>query len=174
MPEATVDVDDLPKPAKDHVGRARQRSNVKSVAVAHRMDQPTDSHFRRRVLRFDCRHDTGTLGFGNGVGHLGLWASRRSDFGSKSSLCYHLPIQTTPPFGKPATAILCIHERDEMDTNLTNAVRRDFLSWTGGFPPDSEQQIFIYLEYACEIAVADADEVRAFLRKWMETENLNP
>ncbi len=41
-----------------------------------------------------------------------------------------------------------------------------FESWSGGFSPDSEQEIFIYVEYAHD-SDADSSEVTQFLREWM-------
>jgi len=57
-----------------------------------------------------------------------------------------------------------------MDANTTNAVKQDFLAWSGGFPPDSEQDIFIYIEYAYGADRTDADEAREMLRDWMRND----
>ena len=57
VPEATVNVYDLPQPRKYEIGSARERANVESVTVAEGMDEPADQQFRSRVLRLDRRHD---------------------------------------------------------------------------------------------------------------------
>ncbi len=59
-----------------------------------------------------------------------------------------------------------------MDAHTTNSFKEDFQAWSGGFPPDSEQQIFIYMEYAYGTE-ADADEVREMLRKWMQEDQID-
>jgi hypothetical protein len=61
-----------------------------------------------------------------------------------------------------------------MDTVKINAIRDDFLTWSGGFPPDSEQQIFIYMEYVYGDDAEDADEVREMLRNWMTCDDYPP
>jgi hypothetical protein len=59
-----------------------------------------------------------------------------------------------------------------MDTKTANTVKENFLAWSGGFPPDSEQQIFIYMEYAYGTE-ADADDVREMLRNWMQEDQFD-
>lgn len=49
---------------------------------------------------------------------------------------------------------------------MAEAVKQDFLSWTGGFPPDSEEQIFAYVETS-RPNEADYEEARQLLRAWM-------
>ena len=56
-----------------------------------------------------------------------------------------------------------------MNDEMTRVIRAHFESWSGGFPPDSEMEIFVYVEYARE--VKDADLARTFLRAWMAEEN---
>lgn len=53
-----------------------------------------------------------------------------------------------------------------MDKDMAEAVKQDFLSWTGGFPPDSEEQIFAYVETS-RPNEADYEEARQLLRAWM-------
>jgi hypothetical protein len=49
-------------------------------------------------------------------------------------------------------------------------VQKDFEAWSGGFPPESDDQITVYIDYALPKG-NDPEEVRAFLRNWMnETE----
>ncbi len=55
-----------------------------------------------------------------------------------------------------------------MDANSVNSVKEDFLVWSGGFPPDSEQQIFVYMECVHGADARDADRVREMLRDWMQ------
>lgn len=47
---------------------------------------------------------------------------------------------------------------------LVRKVKEDFLEWSGGDPPESEMQIFVYVEYARTIE--DEEAVRAILRDW--------
>ena len=54
-----------------------------------------------------------------------------------------------------------------MDANTADAVKKDFLAWSGGFPPNSEQEILVYMEYAFGAIAADPNEVREMLREWM-------
>jgi hypothetical protein len=59
-------------------------------------------------------------------------------------------------------------EKRKMDTMSAKTIKENFLIWSGGFPPDSEQQIFIYMEYVHGTNADDADEVRDMLRDWMD------
>jgi hypothetical protein len=61
-----------------------------------------------------------------------------------------------------------------MDKARLDAIKDDFLTWSGGFPPDSEQHIFIYLEYAYDANAGDEDEVRKMLRVWMVASDSSP
>ncbi len=54
-----------------------------------------------------------------------------------------------------------------MDTNTVEMVKNDFRAWSGGFPPDSEMEIFVYMEHAFGQVDTDADEARELLRGWM-------
>jgi hypothetical protein len=54
-----------------------------------------------------------------------------------------------------------------MDTNTIRAIKEDFRSWSGGFPPDCDEQIFVYMEYAFGNVDTDPDEAREMLREWM-------
>lgn len=56
-----------------------------------------------------------------------------------------------------------------MDANTANAVKEDFLAWSGGFPPDSDQDVFVYVEYA-RPTDTDAIEVSRMLTGWMQEE----
>jgi len=46
-----------------------------------------------------------------------------------------------------------------------DAIREDFLAWSGGFPPESEEQIADYCE-AARPADTDFNAAYAFLREW--------
>ena len=50
------------------------------------------------------------------------------------------------------------------------SLKRDFLEWSGGFEPDSEHQITVYVDYARDSRL-DRAEVRELLEDWMEHEN---
>ena len=56
-----------------------------------------------------------------------------------------------------------------MDPDFTKAIKTDFETWSGGFSPDSEEQIFVYVETA---RPSDSDEaaVLEILRTWMSEE----
>lgn len=62
----------------------------------------------------------------------------------------------------------------KMDPTTAKAIKEDFLVWSGGFPPDSNEQIFAYVE-AARPADTDEVEVDILLKDWMreeqETEN---
>ena len=48
-------------------------------------------------------------------------------------------------------------------------VKRHFLEWSGGFEPDSEHQITVYVDYARD-ARLDREEVRQLLEDWMTSD----
>jgi len=54
-----------------------------------------------------------------------------------------------------------------MDKQAAEAIKADFLEWSGGFPPESEEQVFIYVQYAAPSDV-DEEELLALLRTWMQ------
>jgi hypothetical protein len=54
-----------------------------------------------------------------------------------------------------------------MDTQRVEAIKADFLEWSGGFRPDSDEQIFIYVQYSAP-SDADEKELLALLRAWMQ------
>ncbi len=48
----------------------------------------------------------------------------------------------------------------------SDSIREDFLVWSGGFPPESDAQITVFVETAIP-ADADPDVVRQILAAWM-------
>jgi phosphoenolpyruvate-protein kinase (PTS system EI component) len=50
--------------------------------------------------------------------------------------------------------------------NNIGALRADFLAWSGGFFPESEAQITVYVDYALAVNV-DAVTARRLLQDWM-------
>ena len=54
-----------------------------------------------------------------------------------------------------------------MDERTAKAIRADFLAWSGGFPPDSDDQITVYVDYAAHTDW-DSNEVRRLLEDWMQ------
>jgi hypothetical protein len=56
-----------------------------------------------------------------------------------------------------------------MNQTLEAAIRSDFEVWSGGFPPDSEQQIFLYVTTASS-KEWDDNIVLESLRAWMVAE----
>ena len=53
-----------------------------------------------------------------------------------------------------------------MDQGINAAIRSDFEDWSGGFPPESEQQIFVYVTTASSNEWDD-NLVLEILRAWM-------
>lgn len=54
----------------------------------------------------------------------------------------------------------------ETKETLTQRIKEDFGEWSGGFPPESPEQIEIYIE-AARPGDTDAEAVRALLIDWM-------
>jgi hypothetical protein len=71
VPETTVDVNNPSQSRKYKIGSAWERTNVQTITVAEGMHETADHQFRGRVLRLDRRHDAGSLGLCEGVGHGG-------------------------------------------------------------------------------------------------------
>jgi hypothetical protein len=57
-----------------------------------------------------------------------------------------------------------------MDNEAFQAIKRDFMDWSGGFPPESDHEISVYIEAAKPTDSSDA-ELWALLRMWMNEEN---
>lgn len=55
-----------------------------------------------------------------------------------------------------------------LDKPMESALKEHFQVWTGGFPPEDEEQIFTYMDGACPFPELDEKEVRLFLHKWMQ------
>jgi len=53
-----------------------------------------------------------------------------------------------------------------MDQDSEAAIRSDFEDWSGGFPPESDQQIFVYVTTASS-KEWDDNIVLEILRTWM-------
>jgi hypothetical protein len=53
-----------------------------------------------------------------------------------------------------------------MTTNKWPELEEHFESWTGGFPPSSNEEITVYVDYASKFPGKD-DEVREYLEDWM-------
>ncbi len=49
-------------------------------------------------------------------------------------------------------------------------LREDFLDWSGGFPPESEQQIDVYVEHRSPVDMDNA-EVTQILTDWLKEES---
>ena len=45
------------------------------------------------------------------------------------------------------------------------ALAKDFLAWSGGFPPECDHEIVVYLDYALPEGF-DREEVARFLEDW--------
>jgi hypothetical protein len=54
------------------------------------------------------------------------------------------------------------------------ALKADFLEWTGGFNPETDEDIEVYIETSMPLDIDD-DEARDILRNWMcEAEAVHP
>ncbi len=53
-----------------------------------------------------------------------------------------------------------------MDELKAIEIKRDFCVWSGGFPPESDWQISVYIETAKSIDLPD-EELRHFLQAWL-------
>lgn len=57
-----------------------------------------------------------------------------------------------------------------MDDQTAKIIKKDFLTWSGGFPPESDYQIYTYIDAAKPVDVADA-ELWVFLRSWQDEDD---
>lgn len=57
MPKASMNEDDLAPRGEDEVGRSRQVAAMQTEAIAERMGQTADAHFRFRVLAANACHE---------------------------------------------------------------------------------------------------------------------
>ena len=64
-------------------------------------------------------------------------------------------------------------EYDEVDNATRQRIQRDFEEWSGGFPPESEWQITVYLDYALNVEI-DREVALSVLQSWASEENLGP
>lgn len=53
-----------------------------------------------------------------------------------------------------------------MDAKILQKLKEHYESWSGGWPPEDDRDVFIYVEYA-RLSEWDADDVRTELRNWM-------
>lgn len=44
-----------------------------------------------------------------------------------------------------------------MDSQMANTIKQDFLAWSGGFPPESDDQIYVYIETAKRPEIDDEE-----------------
>ena len=63
-----------------------------------------------------------------------------------------------------------------MDEQTAKEIKRDFWIWSGGFPPDSDDQIYVYIDAAAPVDAGAPDaELWDLLRSWMnEDEPADP
>ena len=57
-----------------------------------------------------------------------------------------------------------------MDARTASEIERHFLTWSGGFPPESDYQIYVYIDAAKPVDIADA-ELWDLLRTWMNEDD---
>ncbi len=72
MPETAIDVDDFPQTAEYKIRRSWKAANVETISESERMSQSANEHLGRRVFRLDGRHDPGSLGSRDYIGHKTL------------------------------------------------------------------------------------------------------
>lgn len=53
-----------------------------------------------------------------------------------------------------------------MDYRAIQRIKEDFGSWSGGFPPESPDQITVYVDYALDLGI-DPNDARRMLLDWM-------
>jgi hypothetical protein len=138
VPEASVDVDDLAKLGKYEIGSADDVTAMEAEPISEAMHQPAYNHFRPGVTRFNRRHDSRTLDLGK--------------------LFRHVPILGALLSMRRIVTIMS-------DSEL-QALKADFLEWTGGFEPETEDDIAVYVETAMAFD-SNPLEVREALREWM-------
>lgn len=56
-----------------------------------------------------------------------------------------------------------------MDTSVLDELKRDFAEWSGGFPPDSMDQIEVYMDYILPV-YTDPIAAREALVDWWRQE----
>jgi hypothetical protein len=56
-----------------------------------------------------------------------------------------------------------------MNEQNAAAIKADFAEWSGGFPPESPEQVTVYIDYACP-NTADSTLIREILLAWMQQE----
>lgn len=54
-----------------------------------------------------------------------------------------------------------------VETLFESDIRADYLVWSGGFPPESTRDIFVYVEAARPIG-SDPDAVALLLKRWLD------
>ncbi|HET6248169.1 MAG TPA: hypothetical protein VFE47_10770 [Tepidisphaeraceae bacterium] len=53
-----------------------------------------------------------------------------------------------------------------MTQSQIESLKAHFLEWSGGFEPESEHQITVYVDYAANCNL-DRDDVRRILEEWL-------
>ena len=69
VPKAAPYLDDFPQGGKDEIGFTGQLRYMEPVAESHSVHEPTDSQFRRSMLRPDVAHVSGATLRRKFVGH---------------------------------------------------------------------------------------------------------
>ena len=57
-----------------------------------------------------------------------------------------------------------------MTDDQIRELKKHFREWSGGWPPESDYQITVYVDYASNVNWDD-EEVREALRDWMESDD---
>lgn len=57
-----------------------------------------------------------------------------------------------------------------MENETFQAIKQDFMDWSGGFPPDSDHEMSVYIETASPSGSNDMD-LWALLRRWMNEDD---
>jgi hypothetical protein len=58
-----------------------------------------------------------------------------------------------------------------MDERIAREIRESFLEWSGGFPPDSKEQVYVYVDAVGQPEVSDAD-LWIVLQEWMASNDI--
>ena len=105
------------------------------------MHQPPNDHLRRRVLRLHRPHNPRALDFGERVCHVPNLGTRR-----------------------------LFETIAHMTAQETESLKRHFLDWSGGFEPESLDQITVYVDYACSVLL-NPEEAKRTLITWMNSDS---
>jgi hypothetical protein len=134
-----MNIDDFAEPREDDVRGPWQITPVEAKSIAEAVDQSAHDHFGLGVFRPYRRHGSRSLGFRQSFGHVPNLGARAA-MGIISPTMSNLELQS---------------------------LKSDFLEWTGGFEPETEDDIAAYVNTSMPLDL-DPAEARDALREWMQ------